>query len=66
MTEPSEVVSDLRTLSRLMRQIADAMWRLEMGAQVDAHAKDLHGAAEIATGWADGIERETREGGGRG
>lgn len=61
MTEPSEVVSDLRTLSRLMRQIADAMWRLGLGADVDEHARELHGAAEIAKGWADGIERETRE-----
>lgn len=57
MTEPSEVVSDLRTLSRLMHQIADAMWRLEMGAQVDAHAKELHSVADIAKGWADGIEQ---------
>jgi len=58
MTEPSEVASDLRTLARLMRQVADAMWRLQMGDKVDAHAAEMQGAARIADGWADGIEEE--------
>jgi hypothetical protein len=53
------VVGDLRQLSRNMLDIADAMWRLGAGAEVDAHAKELTGAARIAQDWADGIERES-------
>ncbi len=58
MTEPSEVVSDLRTLSRLMRQIADAMWRLHLGAEWGRHSQELHGAATTCSSWADELERE--------
>lgn len=61
MTEPSEVINDLRAIAERMHEVADAMWRLGLGADVDEHARELHGAAEIAKGWADGIERETRE-----
>ena len=57
-SERTEVVGDLRRLSRNMLDIADAMWRLGAGAEVDAHANELTVAARIAQGWADGIEGE--------
>mgnify|MGYP000337760707 CR=1 FL=1 len=58
MTEPTEVIKDLRALAIRMHEVADAMWRLGLGTDVDEHARELHGAANIAAGWADGIERE--------
>lgn len=49
--------------SRDMLDISDAMWRLGAGDEVDVHAKELAGAAKVAQGWADGIERESGDAG---
>ena len=52
--ERAEVVRDLRELARKMRDVADAMWRLHMGVNVDDHAVQMTGAAAIADGWVLG------------
>lgn len=62
--ERAEVVRDLRELARKMRDVADAMWRLHMGVNVDDHSVQMTGAAAIADGWADGIEKESGDAGG--
>lgn len=55
----ADVVRDLRSLARKMRDVSDAMWRLQIGPGVDGHAAEMAGAAAIADGWADGIEKES-------
>ena len=59
-SERAEVVRDLRSLAVKMREVADALWRIG----VDRHATEMVGAASIAEGWADGIERESSDAGG--
>jgi len=63
-SERAEVARDLRALACKMREVADAMWRLHMGVNVDDHSVQMTGAAAIADGWADGIERESGDAGG--